>query len=322
MAQMQNMDEACLTSSGRNRNFGQIINPVDRDLSILGSSSGSAAFVATELGSFSLGTDFGGSCRLPAIATGLIGFRFGTRTFPKDGIWLASDRFDSLGIISNSTETLATVIDTIANKQVLRDCAIGDPSSLNIIVPSLVSLKTSVSTPVLTQFTEHLELLKDMGFNVTESTTLSTLLKMSYRIRKVLGAFDICSAILATPEIHRKVLTYPPFRGIKKFAESFSPSEIFREEQGYENILKKTERLFTPDTFLVTPAIACEIPAATENDIEAAMAFPIHLFLALANVCGTPAITCNPLKNKSLHLQIIGGPGKELDLVQLGAFDH
>ncbi|MFJ3018501.1 amidase family protein [Streptomyces collinus] len=80
-----NMHVLALGVTSNNATFGPVRNPADRDRSAGGSSGGSATAVAAGSVPFALGTDTGGSVRIPAAFCGIVGFRPSTSRYPTDG---------------------------------------------------------------------------------------------------------------------------------------------------------------------------------------------------------------------------------------------
>ncbi|MCU1402811.1 MAG: hypothetical protein JWM70_1135 [Microbacteriaceae bacterium] len=88
-------------------------NPVDPRLTAGGSSGGSAALVGAGVCPAALGTDTGGSIRLPAHYCGVVGFKPSFGTLPVDGVQPLSPTLDHVGIIAKDVETTATVFDAM-----------------------------------------------------------------------------------------------------------------------------------------------------------------------------------------------------------------
>jgi amidase len=102
-------DEISLGLLGRNQFDGTPINPRAPHLLPGGSSSGSAASVAGELVDCALGTDSGGSVRVPSSFTGLYGLRPTHGRIPVDGIMAQSPSFDTVGFFARDAETFGMI---------------------------------------------------------------------------------------------------------------------------------------------------------------------------------------------------------------------
>ncbi|XP_065903283.1 glutamyl-tRNA(Gln) amidotransferase subunit A, mitochondrial-like isoform X2 [Dysidea avara] len=79
-----------------------------------GSSGGSAVAVATGMCDFALGTDTGGSVRLPASFCGIVGLKPSYGRVSRYGLIPLASSLDTVGILSTSVDTCATVLDVIA----------------------------------------------------------------------------------------------------------------------------------------------------------------------------------------------------------------
>ena len=90
-------DELAYSLNGENRHYGTPINPNAPACIPGGSSSGSASAVAGELVDFALGSDTGGSVRVPASYCGVIGMRVTHGAIPLDGAIAFAPSFDTAG---------------------------------------------------------------------------------------------------------------------------------------------------------------------------------------------------------------------------------
>jgi amidase len=102
-------DEISLGLLGINRFHGTPLNPRAPDRVPGGSSSGSASAVASGLVDFALGTDSGGSVRIPASFTGLYGLRPTHGAIPVDGMMTQSPSFDTVGFFAADAAIFETV---------------------------------------------------------------------------------------------------------------------------------------------------------------------------------------------------------------------
>ena len=97
-----NMTEFAFSGIGANPHFGTPGNPRDRKRVPGGSSSGAPITVADGMSDIAIGTDTGGSVRVPAALCGLVGFKPSRQRVPTDGAFPLSKTLDSIGPIAGS----------------------------------------------------------------------------------------------------------------------------------------------------------------------------------------------------------------------------
>ncbi len=102
-------DELAYSLTGENVHYGTPVNPAAPDRVPGGSSNGSASAVAGGLVDFALGTDCGGSVRLPASYCGIFGIRPTVDRVPLDGVIPFGPPFDVAGWFARDAELLETV---------------------------------------------------------------------------------------------------------------------------------------------------------------------------------------------------------------------
>ncbi|XP_042444602.1 amidase 1-like isoform X1 [Zingiber officinale] len=103
------MDEMAYSINGENYHYGTPTNPCAPDRVPGGSSSGSAVAVAANLVDFSLGTDTGGSVRVPASYCGIFGFRPSHGIISTVGVTPMAQIFDTVGWFARDPITLTRV---------------------------------------------------------------------------------------------------------------------------------------------------------------------------------------------------------------------
>jgi amidase len=102
-------DELAFSLEGCNDHYGTPINPACPDRIPGGSSSGSAVAVAGDLVNFALGTDTGGSVRVPASFVGVFGMRPTHGTVSLDGIMPFAPSYDTVGWLARDASVLTDV---------------------------------------------------------------------------------------------------------------------------------------------------------------------------------------------------------------------
>ena len=110
-------DELAYSLEGNNHHYGAAENPKLAGYSCGGSSMGSAAAVAANLADIGLGTDTGGSIRVPASYCGLYGIRPSHGVINDQGLLPLAPAFDTTGWLTNSADLLAKVGDALLPKQ-------------------------------------------------------------------------------------------------------------------------------------------------------------------------------------------------------------
>ena len=109
-----NMTEFAYSGLGMNAHFGTPLSPYDRATGRIpgGSSSGGAVSVADGMAIATIGTDTGGSCRIPAAFCGIVGFKPTSTRVPKEGAVPLSKTMDSIGPLANSVSCCA-LLDSV-----------------------------------------------------------------------------------------------------------------------------------------------------------------------------------------------------------------
>jgi amidase len=108
------LTELCVSPLGLNPEFGTPVNPLAPDRIPGGSSSGSAVAVATGEADVALGTDTGGSVRIPAACCGIVGLKPTWGRIPTAGVWPLAPSLDTVGVLARDmagTEAGMRLID-------------------------------------------------------------------------------------------------------------------------------------------------------------------------------------------------------------------
>ena len=122
-----NMTEFAFSGLGINPHYGTPRNPYDRSTGRIpgGSSSGAAVSVSDGMAEVGIGTDTGGSVRIPAALCGLVGFKPTARRISREGVLPLSGTLDSIGPIARSVACCALVDAIMA----------GEPPRIPVALP-------------------------------------------------------------------------------------------------------------------------------------------------------------------------------------------
>jgi Asp-tRNA(Asn)/Glu-tRNA(Gln) amidotransferase A subunit family amidase len=163
-----NMTEFAYSGVGINPHYGTPRNTFDRAAARIpgGSSSGAAVSVADGMAWAAIGTDTGGSVRIPAALNGLVGFKPSAHRVPLDGVLPLSATLDSAGPIARS------VGDCVWLDRVLAADGLELPAlslrGLRLAVPRTISLD-DLSSTVANAFAAALARLSAAGASITET---------------------------------------------------------------------------------------------------------------------------------------------------------
>lgn len=164
-----NMTEFAYSGLGINPHYGTPASPWQRSERRVpgGSSSGSAVAVADGMAHGALGTDTGGSCRVPAAFNGVTGWKPTARRVPNDGVVPLSKSLDSIGPIARTVDCCAIMDAIFANETPSAIDAV-PAKALRLLVPETIVLD-SLDSHVASAFEAALRRLSDAGAVVTRA---------------------------------------------------------------------------------------------------------------------------------------------------------
>ena len=108
-----NLHEFAYGITSQNPHFGTVLNPLDSGRVAGGSSGGSAAALAAGLADAALGTDSGGSIRIPAAWCGVVGFKPSYGLVPIDGCFPLAPSFDHAGPMARSVDECIAMLQAL-----------------------------------------------------------------------------------------------------------------------------------------------------------------------------------------------------------------
>ncbi len=163
-----NMVEFAFSGLGVNPHFGTPLSPWDRATGRLpgGSSSGAAVAVADGMGLASLGSDTGGSCRVPAALCGVVGWKPTARRVPLAGTVPLSRTLDSLGPLANTAACCAVLDALMAGEEDAEPPAPTPLSGARLAVPRGTYLFDDLEPAVAAAFEDALRALEAAGARI------------------------------------------------------------------------------------------------------------------------------------------------------------
>ncbi len=273
-----NMSEFAFSGIGANPHYGTPGNPADRKRVPGGSSSGAAVSVGDQMAVAALGTDTGGSVRIPAACCGIVGFKPTARRVPVDGVVPLSFSLDSIGPLANSVECCAIVDSVFA----------GEPIAVPDAVP-VAGLRFAVAKhlvmddldPVVAKaFERACRALSAKGARVDE-LELKELSEIPLINAK--GGFAPPEAYSwHQPVISRRGNEYDPFIAprIRRGTEMGAADYIWLT-QGRAKLQQRVEAKTRNYDAVLMPT--CAIPAPTMEDVKTPDGFTKNNLLLLRN---------------------------------------
>ena len=164
-----NMTEFAFSGLGINPHYGTPSSPWDRAASRIpgGSSSGTAVSISDQMAVAGLGTDTGGSCRIPAAFCGIVGYKPTARRVPITGVLPLAPSLDSVGPLAPSVACCA-LIDAILAGETPTPPNPANIAGLRLAVPENYMLDDLDAT-VTTAFDRALNTLSTAGARITHT---------------------------------------------------------------------------------------------------------------------------------------------------------
>jgi aspartyl-tRNA(Asn)/glutamyl-tRNA(Gln) amidotransferase subunit A len=327
-----NMSELALGVETNNALFGQTRNPHDLERIPGGSSGGSAAAVACGMGLGSIGTDSGGSIRIPAALCGVFGLRPTYGRVSTAGARISYPSFDCCGPLARTAEDCGLILAAIAGYDP------DDFAALPIAPPSIVPDRDGdlagvrVGVPT-SYFFDHLE--PDVARTVHDAIALLHELGAAVQDTEVDGLDAVWAADATRPELgHRYAIdvverpdAFDP-SVLRKLRSAMAPTiaehlsarrEGERVAVAFRRELTRVDVVAVPTTPISAPLIGV---AAVERegslvDIEDVLLSCTRVFSLLR----VPALSV-PCGETSgglpVGLQLVGRPFDEAMLIRVG----
>lgn len=348
-----NCDEFGMGSSNENSAFGPVLNPNDNSRVAGGSSGGSAAAVRAGLCMIALGSDTGGSVRLPADFCGVIGYKPGYGRVSRHGLMAYGSSFDQIGVLANSIEDTAIVLkiisgpdefDSTAIQLTLEEIDFDSKKKFRVAYfPEWIE-HPSIDPEISDQLKQYVQQLRDNGHEVQPvSFTLSDFIVPTYYILTTAEAssnlarydgarFGYRSAKPSEnlynfyqhnrtegfgKEVKRRIML-----GTFVLSTGYYDAYFTKAQQVRQQLKQQTELIFTDFDFIIapnSPSIAYKLGEKNKDPLAMYMG---DIFTVFANLTGVPAISLPVFKHSSnlpFGLQVLSSPHNEVSLLR---FSH
>ena len=330
-----NMAEFAQNPTGHNKTFGDCHNPWNLPRITGGSSSASGASVAARFNYMALGSDTGGSIRLPASACGVTGIK-GTQTrVSRYGVMPLSFSHDNVGPLARSARDCARIMAVISGYDPK------DPTSAREPVPDYeagldgdlrvqrIGVPTNVffdgaDGPVVAAVQAAVEVLKARG---------ATVVPITLPLMDAVAAYGSIVSRVEAATIHAEWMRHDSQAYGQHISGRMYPGYAIPAPYYVESLARRGPilRAFAAEVFaqvdvLVTPTIKTCIPTLEETDIDHGPPGTEHRFMAVSlncrpfNYLGLPAVSapCGLDPNGSpIGLQIAGRPFAEGRVLKL-----
>ena len=160
-----NMDEAAFGGDTSSSFYGRCINPINKNLSVGGSSGGSAAAISAGIVKYSIGTDTMGSVRIPASYCGVVGYKPSSLICSNRDLILLSDTYDTIGFMSNKVNNISNIYVLINFLNYKKSDIKIKNKEIKCIVPTQV-LEGEIKPNVLKDFKFTISKLKKNNINI------------------------------------------------------------------------------------------------------------------------------------------------------------
>ncbi len=304
-------DELCYSLTGENVHFGTPVNVNAPGRVPGGSSNGSAAAVAGGLVDFALGTDCGGSVRIPASYCGVIGLRPTHGRVSDAGVLPFGPSFDVVGWFARDIDLFARVGDVL-----LGEDRAAPPARLIIADDAWAELETPVSA-ALQPATTRVEAL--LGKPSSQRISPEGLADW-FEVFRTLQAAEIWTTLGAWVSA-----TQPKFGpGTKErfaYAATITGAQVEAANARRRAIREHIDALLGADGVICLPTSPRVAPlrGTPADKIEVDYRNQAQRILCIAGLCGLPQISL-PLANLEglpLGLSLIGARGSDRALIAL-----
>ena len=348
-----NMDEFAMGSSTENSAFGPTRNPVNPERVAGGSSGGSAAAVASGETVLAIGSDTGGSIRLPAAYCGVAGIKPTYGRVSRYGLVSYASSLDQIGALGRSVEDCAMLLNVICGRDTLDTTSadVRKPDFRRSLNKGIKGIKIGLPKEY---FVEGLDLeVKDQIMKALRELEMNGAHVIDISLPHTRYAIS-CYYLIATAEASSNLARYDGvkygFRSAHGIPDSIKMYEKTRSE-GFGNEVKRRimlgtyvlsagyydayylkaqqaralikedfDRAFEKVDCMITPVSPCVPFKLGEKIADPLQMYLVDIYTASLNLSGVPgmSINCGMVDGLPVGLQIIGKPFDEKMVLRVG----
>jgi aspartyl-tRNA(Asn)/glutamyl-tRNA(Gln) amidotransferase subunit A len=344
-----NLDAFAHGSSTENSDYFTTLNPHDKTKVPGGSSGGSAASVALQLAPFSLGTDTGGSIRLPASYCGVVGLKPTYGLVSRNGVIAMASSTDVVGPITKTVEDAALVLDVLAGQDPLDSTTIDRQARYEIEGSSVAGKKIGVVKeyfddgidPEVKNSVEHaIERLRSAGAEITEVSlpSLPLALAVYYIVcpaevssnlarydgqrfgHHVTNAKDLDESYEAArkegfgAEAKRRIMI-----GTYVLSSGYYDAYYKKAQTVRTKLINEFNDAFHKVDFLIGPTAPSTAFTIGANNHDPLAMYLVDIMTVAANLVGIPSISipCGEADKMPIGLQLMADQKKDKELLEL-----
>jgi aspartyl-tRNA(Asn)/glutamyl-tRNA(Gln) amidotransferase subunit A len=287
-----NLHEYALGTTSGDSAFGPARNPLDTTRSPGGSSGGSAASVAAGMALATVGTDTGGSIRIPASCCGIVGLKPSLGEVSTEGVVPLSPSLDHVGPLALTVGDAWTLFRVLTGDLAPQGLAAPAPSGIRLAVPRPYFCDM-LDDDVRSRFEEALNNFRAAGMAVREieipHTETIANVYMQIALKEALAYH--APMLDAVPERYT-----PPVRQRLEVGRTLQPEDYVRAMAGRDQLKKEVDAALADVDVLVLPTLPIPAPlvgaelvqvGATKEPLRSVMLRLTQLF----NITGHPAIS-------------------------------
>lgn len=312
------MDELAFGLTGRNMHFGTPRNPAAPHRVPGGSSSGSAVAVAEGLVDFALGTDTGGSVRIPASFCGTWGFRPSHGRVPMEGVVPLAPSFDTLGWMARAPGILERVGRVLLAH---RDAASEEAEAWDGTIRVAEDLFETCAPAAGPALERALGLLGQRGGRVSGFRLgRGSAPEEWVQAFRILQSVEIWAHYRAWYEAAQPQVA-PDVASRFVFASRVGPDEERQARKTREEVTRVVRRCTREGAFVCLPAAPSVAPLLDFDGAEMeAVRASILILTCPAGLAGAPQMVfpALSLEGAPLGLSLMGHPGTDLALLERG----